>query len=212
MADMPCLFCIAGAPAFRAWDIHVRQKLHVKAHGACTVTDRAAQLTGVVGEGRRLPAAVFGILCPGIDLAQLVVDIGIGGHRRADVDANGRGVNELDMRDPLRRHRFDVVGERFPRGERFERRDQTFQDQRRLARTGYAGHDCQPTLGNVDLQGLYRVQRAGGQMDRPEGKKLLCRRLRAQGYGFPGEKRPDAGRRVLRDLGDRPLRDDPAAR
>ena len=115
------------------------------------------------------------------------------------------------MRDPLRRHRFDVVGERFPRGERFERRDQTFQDQRRLARTGYAGHDCQPTLGNVDIQGLYCVQGAGGQMDRPRSKKRLLRRMRAQDVRFPGEERPDAGRRVLRDLGDRPLRNDHTA-
>ena len=117
----------------------------------------------------------------------------------------------MPMGVALRRHRFDVVGERFPHSERFERRDQAFQDQRRLARAGYAGHDREPTLGDVDIQGLYRVQGGGGQMDRPQSKKRLLWRLRAQGSRFPGEKRPDAGRRVLRDLGDRPLRDDPAA-
>ena len=116
------------------------------------------------------------------------------------------------MLDPLRRQRFDVVGERFPRGERFERRNQAFQDQRRLAGAGHAGHDREPSLGDGDVQGLYRVQGAGGQMDRPRGKKLFLRRLRAHDSGFPGKKGPDAGRRILRDLGNRPLRDDPAAR
>ena len=82
---------IPAAPAIRAGNFHIRQKLHIQTDGACSVAGRAAELSGIVGEISCLIAQCFGLRQSCIGLAQLVVNIGIGGHGRADIDADGCG-------------------------------------------------------------------------------------------------------------------------
>ena len=71
------------------------QELHVQADAAGAVAGGAAEPAGVVGKVPRLVPQGFGRRGSGKDLPQLVVDVGVGGHGGADVDADGGGVDEL---------------------------------------------------------------------------------------------------------------------
>ena len=103
---------VSGPPAFRAGDIHIRQELYVQADLPGPVAHRAAQLSCVIGE---VAGLISGLLClrePGVELAQLIMDIGVGGYGRADIDPNRRGVDQLDPFDALGLHPTDVLRKR----------------------------------------------------------------------------------------------------
>ena len=91
--------CIAGTAAVRAGNADIRQKLNIQTDDARSVAAGAAQGAGVVGKVARFIALFPGVGRFGIQLAQLVVNACIGRNGRADVDADGRGVNELNVRD-----------------------------------------------------------------------------------------------------------------
>ena len=54
-----------------------------------------------VGEIAGLETLLPGVRRFGVELPQLVVDARVGRHGRAHIDADGRCVNELDVRDAL---------------------------------------------------------------------------------------------------------------
>ena len=74
------------------------------------VTGRAAQFAGVVRKITRLKSLVFGVLRFGKNLTQLIVYIGIGGDGGAYIDADGRGIDELDRGNARSLNAFDVLG------------------------------------------------------------------------------------------------------
>ena len=140
------------------------------------------------------------------------MDIGVGRNGRADIDADGRRVDELDLCDAFRVQCADVVGQGAVACLRGERRHKAFQNERRFARTGNARDDGQPPFGNIDIQRLDGMDGAGGQMDAPEGKQLIpsCAAAHRQACFF-GEERRNPGGGILRDIGKRTLRDDVSA-
>ena len=87
--------------AVRTGNVHIRQELHVQTDDAGAVAAGATQGAGIVGEIACLIAARLRVRRFGIELAQLVMRARIGRDRRADVDADRRRVDELDMRDAV---------------------------------------------------------------------------------------------------------------
>ena len=174
------ILLVAGAAAVRAGDLHIRQELDVQADGAGAVAAGTAQAARVVGEIARLVALLPGKGGAGVDLAQFVVDIGIGGHRGPHVDADGRCVNELDLRNARCSDAFHMGGQSFALGGGLQRGDQAFQHQRGLAGTGHAGHRDEPPLGQPDFQRLDGVDGPGAQGDGAQRKEL---RFRGAGAG-----------------------------
>ena len=124
---------VTRTAAVRAGHFYVRQKLHIQTDDAGAVTGGAPQLTGVVGEIARLIAVVFGILRFGKQLAQLIVHIGIGGHGGAHIDADGRCIDQLHLRDFLGLHAFHMRWQGCAVHLCLQGRDQAFQNQGGLA-------------------------------------------------------------------------------
>ena len=210
----PRVPAVARAVAGGAGDVHVRQELHVQTDNAGAVAGGAAQSARVVGKVAGLVAEMPGLGGAGEDLAQFVVDVGVGGHRGAHVDADGRGVDELDLRNAGRFHGAHVLRQPAPRNGRLQRRDEAFEDQRGLARAGYAGDDAQPPLGKFHFQRPHGVDGSGGKPQPPEAEQFLPARPRPQSIRSRlAQKRPDAGGGVRSQLRHRSLRDDaPAVR
>ena len=142
----------------------------------------------------------------GEQLAQIIVNAGVGGHGGAHIDADRGGVDELDMRDPLGADIPNVRWQSSAADVRLQCGDQAFQHHGGFAGTGHAGHHRQPPFRNVHLQRLHRVDRRGGQMDHAVGKHRFGISARAQaGIRFAGQERPDLGGRVVLDSGNRAL-------
>ena len=139
---------VAGTPAFRTRDVHIREKLHVQADDAGTVADRAAQFPRIVRKIARFIAGLFCFrqLCKG--LSQQVMDIGVGRHRGADIDTNGSGVNEFYLLHTFRFDASHILRQFFFSGHRFQSRNQTLQDQRGLSGTGDSRDHGQSALWN----------------------------------------------------------------
>ena len=94
--------------AVRTGNVHIRQELHVQTDDAGAVAAGATQGAGIVGEIACLIAARLRVRRFGIELAQLVMRARIGRDRRADVDADRRRVDELNMRDAVGRNGADM--------------------------------------------------------------------------------------------------------
>ena len=137
---------------------------------------------------------------------------GIGGHGGADIDADGRRVDELHVRDALGADIPDVRRQRTAADACLQRGDQALEHHGRLAGAGHAGHDRQPPLWDVDLQRLDRVDLRCGQMNGSLRKHVGLFSARAQHRLRPaGQERSDLRGGIRRDRGHRPLRDDAAA-
>ena len=141
----------ASTAAVRAGNVHIRQELHIQTDHTRSVAAGTAQRTRVIGKIARLIALAPGVGRFGIKLSQLIVDTGVGRHCGADVDADRRGVDELDVRNAVRVDRADMGRQSAAADVRLQRRDQAFQYHRGLAGTGYACNDGEPSLGNVHL-------------------------------------------------------------
>ena len=89
------------------------------------------------------------------------MDVGIGGDGRAHVDADGRGVDQFDLRDAVRVHGAHVFGQFLSMDGGFQPGNKALQDQRRFAGTGHAGDRRQASLGEIDLQRPDRVDGPG---------------------------------------------------
>ena len=98
---------------------------------------------------------------------QFVMHIGVGGDRGADIDADGSGVDQFDMFDAVRLDGEYMLRKFFPLNLRVQAGYQAFQDQGRLAGTGYSGYHGQFPFGNPDFQWFYCVNGAGGEPDDP---------------------------------------------
>ena len=193
--------------AFRTRDVHIRQELDVEADLPRAVTRRAAQSARIIGKIPRL-AAVF--LCVGrsrIYLAQLVMHIGVSRNGRTDVDADRRCVDQLDLFDPLGLDRKDMRRQTGPRNMRLQPGHKAFQNLRRLARAGHAGHDREPALRNFRLQRLYRMDSRRGQADFSRCKHRSGTFLPPGNHRRGGEERPDLRIRTCPNVLHGPLRD-----
>ena len=147
--------CIAGAAAVGARNIHIRQELHIKAHNSRAIAAGAAKGAGIIGKIARL-AALFpciGGFC--IQLAQLVVNARIGGHRGTDIYAYGGCVYQLDMRDALGANITDMRGKRSACNAGFQRGHKAFQHHCGFAGARYPRYNGQPPFGDIDFKGLY---------------------------------------------------------
>ena len=203
-------FCsVAGAPAFRTGNLHVRQKLHIQADNAGSIADRTAEFSRVVGKIACLNACRLRFRRFGVYFPQLVVDIGVGGHSGAHVDSDWRGVNQLYMADAVRLHCLYMGGQLLTGREGFQSGHQTLQNQCGLPGAGYAGNDGHPPLWNIHIQGLYRVNLFGSQMN----PSLLKQLVRAVGLFHcnllsSGQVRSHKGMGIFLDFGNRSLGDD----
>lgn len=164
---------IAGAAAFRAGNFDIGQKLYVKIYDAGSVTDRAAQFSGVVREISGFETLLPGGVGFGKDFAQLVVNIGVGCHGGADVDADGGGVNEFYLFYARGIDGYDMRRQFFVINGGFKRRNQTLKDQGGFAGAGNAGYNGQPAFGNVYIQRFNGVDGTGGKVDGAEGEYLV---------------------------------------
>ena len=136
----------------------------------------------------------------------------VGGNRGADVDPDGRGIDEFDVRDALRTDGADVLRQRLAADVRIQRGDEAFQHHRCLAEAGYAGDDGEPPLGDTHLQRLHGMDRRSRKMNDAVGKELFFPRAPPQlCFRRSGEERPDLGDGIFFDRGDRPLGNDVAA-
>ena len=201
---------VARTPALRTRNIHIRQELHIQADLARSVADRTAQLARVVGKIPRLVTQLFRFLRPRIDLPQFIVHIGIGRHRGTDIDPDRRGVDQLDLTDARRIDRTDMFRQFLTRRHRFQRRDQTLQNQGRLPRTGNARHDRETPFRNIHFERFDRMDRSGRKMDPPKFENIRIFLYRQDVFLFLQE-RPDHGMRVPADFRNNAFRDHPAA-
>ena len=75
----------------------------------------------------------------------------------ADIDADRGRVDQLNVPYSFRLNGPDVLRHLFPAAEGIQRRDKTFQDQRRLARSRYPGNYSESGLRNAHRERLDRV-------------------------------------------------------
>ena len=115
------------------------------------------------------------------------MDVRVGRHGGAHVDADGGCVNQLDVRDALGADLPNMGGQGGPGDAGFQRGDEAFQHHGGFARTRNAGYDGQPSLGNVDFEGLYCVNACGGQANRSLAEHFIARGVGTQvGFGLAG--------------------------
>ncbi len=203
---------VARAAAVRTGDLHVRQKLHVETDRPGAVAGRTAQRSRVIGKGTGLQVLLFRFVRPGKGFPQLIVYIGVGRHRRPDVDADRRRVNQPDLPDAVRLYILYMRRQRFSFGSRLQSRNQALQHQRRLPGAGNARDNRQLPFRKSDMERLYRVQGAHLHLNRPGVKQLRLRR--AHPHIHPGlirKERPDHRLLIFLQIFDCPLRDHAAA-
>ena len=133
--DMLRGFSVPGTSAFRTGNVHVRQKLYIETDHSGSVTDRATQPSGVIGEIARFVSCLLCIRSFCIYFPELVVYIGIGGDGGTDVDADRRGVDQLYLLDAVGFNGTDVVRKCSFLENRLQRGNKTFQDQSRFSGT-----------------------------------------------------------------------------
>ena len=210
VTDQLRLLSIARPTALRTGNIHIGKELNVKGDRARSVADRAAQTSRVIGKVTGLAAQPLCFRRSAVDFAQLVMHISIGGDRRADIYTDGRCVDQLDLMNPLRFDFLNVIGHSFVIAEGFQRGDKAFQYHRCLSRTGHAGDDGQPVLGNVHRQRLDRMDGIGLHVNDAVRKIGLSLRS-AFVYGRAGQIWPDYGGFVFRNALYRALGNDRSA-
>lgn len=122
--------------------------------------------------------------------------IGIGGHGVAHIDANGCGIDQLDLGDAVRHNRAYMLRQLLAVDGGVQAGNQAFQHKGGLAGAGNPGHHSQPPLGNFDVQRLYGVDSVGGKLNAPQREQLALRGLGSQALRFARQERPNAGSRV----------------
>ena len=155
-----------------------------------------AQLARVVGKIARFIPGLPGIRGGGKLFAQLIMHIGIGGHGGAHIDANGCGIDQLDLGDAVRHNRAYMLRQLLAVDGGVQAGNQAFQHKGGLAGAGNPGHHSQPPLGNFDVQRLYGVDGVGGKLNAPQREQLALRGLGSQALRFARQERPNAGSSV----------------
>ena len=72
----------------RTGDLYIRKELNVQIDHPGSIADRTVQLPGIVGKIPCFITKFLSVSSTGECLAQLVVDIGVGGYGRAYIDAD----------------------------------------------------------------------------------------------------------------------------
>ena len=116
--------------------------------------------------------------------------IGIGGHGGAHIDANGCGIDQLDLGDAVRHNRAYMLRQLLAVDGGVQAGNQAFQHKGGLARAGNPGHHSQPPLGNFDVQRLYGVDGVGGKLNAPQREQLALRGLGSQALRFARQEGP----------------------
>ena len=202
---------VAATPAGGTRDFHVGEELHVKRHDARAVALGTAKRPRVVGEVPGFLAPGLGVLRSGEKFSPLVVDVRVGGDGRAHVDADGRRVDQLHAADPLGFDVSDVVGHGLSFRERFQGRHEALQDERRLPRPRDARHHREAPLGDVERQGLHRVDRPGLEMNAPQVEEVFGRGALRSEKRMVRQIGSDLRGGILAHDGKRPLRQNPSA-
>ena len=203
---------IARAPAIRARDVNVREKLHVERNLPCAVAGRAPQAPRVVRERARFETTLLGLGQLGIGAAQVVEHAGVGRHRRAHVSPNGRGIDEVGAAQPLGLHGPHMRGQLLARNSCAQSRNKALQHERRLAAARDPCDRGEPSSRNLDRERPHRVNRPRLEPHRAMDEHIACRRALTHAHTpCTREERPDArGRRGL-DLLHRALGNDAAS-
>ena len=198
---------VARAVAVRAAQIHVGQKLHFDVFEAGAAAGRTAPLAGVERKGAGGVAALLGLGLKREQFAHRVerTDVRDGIRPRALADGGLVHHHHVgDLSDPFQRV---VLARAFGRPAEVlqQRRIQHILDQRRLARTGYAGHGDQMAERDRDVDPLQVVRpgadqperRAGGLHRPPGGERGIDRATPGKVVGGQRVGRRDAGRRAV---------------
>ena len=184
----------------RADDFDIGQKLHVERYRARAITRRAAQGAGIVAKGARLVAGCLGLGRTGEGAAQLIMDVGIGCHRRAHVGTDGRGVNQVGTRNALGIDPAHVAWQALASCLRLKRRDERLEHQRRLARTRNTRNRDQAAARDIDFKRLDGMDGIGRHADVSLVEHFVVSHLRTQALGLGAQKRRDTAALRLFDL------------
>ena len=144
------------------------------------------------------------------DLSEFIVDVGIGGHRRADVYAYGSGVDEFYMGNArgidvlyMGRHLFSVQ-------EGFQSRYETFKHHGGFSGARHPGDHAEAAFGDIHLKGLNSMDRSRGKMDPPFVEQIRAKRRKRL---LPVRKEwPDTGLGVRREFFHASFRKHPSSR
>ena len=175
---------VARTTACRADDLDVGQKLHVERNRARSIARRAAQGAGVVAKGTRLVAGCLGFGRTGEGAAQLIMDVGIGRHRRAHVGTDGRGVNQVGTRNALGIDPTYVSRQALAGCLRLERRDERLEHERRLTRTRNTRHRNQAAARDIDFERPNGMDGIGRHADMTLVEHFVVSHLRTQALGL----------------------------
>ena len=186
--------------------------MNIQADNACSVAAGAAKRAGVVGKIACLITLFLCICGFCIQLSQLVVNARVGGDRRTDIDPDGCGVNELNVRDAIGADFADVRRKCRACNTGFQRRDKTFQHHCRFSGAGNAGDDGKPAFRNICLQRFDGMDLSGRQMNPSLCEKLLLRDAASRvRFAAAFKERRDLRSRICFNGRDCPLGDNIAA-
>ena len=138
----------------RTGDLYIRKKLHVKIDHPGPIADRTAQFPCIVGKIPCFITKFLSVSSTGECLAQLVVDIGVGGYGRADIDTDRCRIDQFHMCNSVCADGAHMIRQRFSVDRSLQTGNQTLQDERRLAGTGHAGNYCQLSFRDIHFQRL----------------------------------------------------------
>ena len=126
------------------------------------------------------------------------MDACVGCHSGADIDADGRGINQLDVCNAVSIDCVDVGRQCGTMDFRLQSGDQAFQYHGGFSGAGYPGDNREPSLGNIDHQGLYRMNLIRRKVNRAIRKQAFFLGTGTQpAPGGTGKKRTDLGSRIL---------------
>ena len=198
--DMRGGFRVARAAACRADDLDVGQKLHVERYRTRAIARRATQGAGVVAKGARLVAGCLGFGRTGKGAAQLVMDVGIGCHRRANIGANGRSVNQVGAGNAFGIDPAHMAWQAIASCLRLKRRDERLEHERRLTRTRNARYHDKAAARDIDFERFDGMDGIGRHADMSLVEHFVVSHLWAQTLGLCAQKRRDTAALRLFDL------------
>ena len=128
------------------------------------------------------------------------MDVGISRHRRANIGADGRGINQICAANALGIDPTHVSWQALAGCLRLECRNERLEHQCRLARTRNARHRDKATARDIDFERLDGVDGIGCHADMSLVEHVVVSHLRTQALGLCAQKRSDAAAPRLLDL------------
>ena len=205
--DLERLPAVSGSAAVRARDIHIRQELHVQRDLSRSVAGGAAQFPGVIGKITRLVLAGLRPGCLCVQLSQFIVHTRVGRHCGAHVDADGRRVDQLDLRDAGCLNLHHVERQFLSAADCCQSGHKALQDEGRLSRSRDAGYGCHSAHRYVRAERVNGVELRSLHMNRSPGEQLFLSDPWAHSHGrFSGKIRADHRLRIPLQIFHRALR------